>query len=113
MCGQLIVAPRAILSHTSAATPWRRYENKAFFRSSVLSDQLAAAARRPKIATMIMWTRVVFPPPALARGYKEGRPLRQQRPLKQGERQQYRDAFADGIQRDVDKPLSRRNLEPL
>jgi len=63
MWGQLIVAPRAILSHTSAATLWRRYENNAFFRSSTLSDQLAAAARRPKMATMIMWTSVVFPPP--------------------------------------------------
>ena len=38
----------------------------------------------------------------LARGYKECRPLRQQRTLKQGERQQYRDALTDGIQRHID-----------
>jgi hypothetical protein len=63
MCGQLIAAPLLILSQARHATPWRRYENSAFFLSSLLSDQPAAAARRPSTAMVIMLTNVVLPPP--------------------------------------------------
>ena len=55
-----------MLSQARQATPWRRYENSAFFRSSRVSDQAAAAARRPSAASVIMLTSVVLPPPRCA-----------------------------------------------
>ena len=64
--GQLIAAPRGILSNTTKAAPAVSVAKIVLRRSSSDDDHCAAAAERPVVAALTMWAAVVLP--ALATG---------------------------------------------